>query len=177
MSDNFRFAAKALVFDSEGNRIGEMPISQAKHLAQEQQLDLIEVDRQGDTSVCRIMDHGKWKYEQKKKIKKNATHHYPMKEVKMGLRIDDHDRDIKIRRISKFLEKGHDVRVVIEMRGREKGNPQAAQLKLGSILSNFEQYRADLQKRTGSNFSAIVHPQKEKDSNASDKVKEAIANT
>jgi len=163
MSNNFRFAEKTLVFDSEGNKIGEMPIVQAQQIAQEQQLDLVEITRQGDTSVCRIVDEGKWKYDQKKKLKKNAIRHYSMKEVKIGIRIDDHDRDIKIQRMFKFLRKGHDVRIVVEMHGREKSNPEVARLKLMDILSSFKQYRNDLPKKTGSSISTIIHSQKKKD--------------
>lgn len=158
MLDNHRFSPEALVLDSEGNKIGHMKIGQAKSLAREQGLDLVEIDRQGNLSVVRIMDKGKWLYEQKKNAKKQVQHSAPQKEMKFRMRIDPHDLTIKCNKIQKFLEKGSDVHIVIEMRGRERANPSFAEEFMNKIIGRFPDSKVDKIKKTRSNVSTILHP-------------------
>ena len=84
-------------------------------------LDLVEVSPNAEPPVCRIMDFGKWLYEQKRKMKQNQKkqHSVTLKEIRFRPKIDDHDRDIKVNHASKFLEKGHKVQFTILFRGRE----------------------------------------------------------
>jgi translation initiation factor IF-3 len=90
-------------------------------MAREAGLDLVEVSPNVDPPVCRIMDYGKWLYQQKRKQKLNQKkqHSVTMKEIRLRPKIDDHDRDIKITHAVKFLEKGHKVQFTILFRGRE----------------------------------------------------------
>jgi len=90
-------------------------------MAREAGLDLVEVSPTAEPPVCRIMDHGKWLYEQKRKAKLNQKkqHSVTLKEIRLRPKIDDHDREIKIGHAIKFLEKGHKVQFTILFRGRE----------------------------------------------------------
>lgn len=145
-------SSEVLVLDSEGNSLGRMKLFAAHNLAQEQGLDVVAFSK-GD--VVKIMDKGKWLYEQKKQNKK--VHQPPQKEMQFSTRIDPHDLTIKLDKIQRFLEKGSDVRVVIEMRGREKANPFVASEMMDSIILKFEAFKHDAIKKTSSNVSTILH--------------------
>lgn len=131
------FGSRVMLIDEQGRNRGEMVPSEAIRLADEAGLDLVEVNRQDDVSVCKIMDKGKWDYEKKKKAKKNThsnLHKKPLKEIKFRVNIDQHDQDTKINHVKKFLRKGHDVRLVVELRGREKRTPEMAQNKMNTLI-------------------------------------------
>jgi len=91
--------------------------------AREAGLDLVEVSPTADPPVCRIMDYGKWLYEQKRKAKlgqkKSQVHQAPLKEIRMRPETDKHDLDIKLNKARKFLEKGHKVQFTMMFRGRQ----------------------------------------------------------
>ncbi len=164
------FGPEVIVINTNGEFLGQMPTTKALELARQQDLDLIEVNKQKGISVCKIMDRGKWKYEQKKNKK---THTHSFKEMKFGMRIDTHDQDTKVGHIRRFLDKGLSVRVVVEMRGRERQHPEFANQKLDVILSGFEgKVRTEGLRRSNANISIIVHPSG-KDNNASGKAKES----
>jgi translation initiation factor IF-3 len=98
-----------------------MPLSQALSLAKEKDLDLVEVAPKAQPPVCRIMDFGKYKYQLAKKAheaKKKQTI-IQVKEIKVGLKIEDHDLNFKVKRMREFLQDGHKVKVVIMFKGRE----------------------------------------------------------
>jgi len=98
-----------------------VPIEEARRLAEEAGLDLVEVAPNADPPVCRIMDYGKYKYEQSKKAqeaKKRQTI-IQVKEIKMRPRTDVHDLNVKKKKIRKFLEAGNKVKVTVRFRGRE----------------------------------------------------------
>ena len=84
-------------------------------------LDLVEVAPNSEPPVCRIMDYGKYLYEQKRKTKlsQKKQHTVSLKEIRLRPKIDDHDRDIKVEHAAKFLEKGHKVQFTMLFRGRE----------------------------------------------------------
>ena len=96
---------------------------QALNKALEVGLDLVEVAPTGDPPVCRIMDYGKWQYEQKRKLreahKKNVHHTATLKEIRLRPETDKHDLDIKINHARQFLEKGHKVQFTVFFRGRQ----------------------------------------------------------
>jgi len=158
MQEKFDFAPIALVIDPEGNKIGQMSIGAAKQKAKEYGLDLIEVAKQDNMSVCKIMDIGKWQYEQKKKHKKHKVS--SQKEIKFRMRIDPHDQQIKINHIREFLEKDHDVKIIVEMKGREKKFPLAAKEKISEILSSVSDYKSEPVRGGESSVSVIIHSSK-----------------
>lgn len=98
-----------------------VPIEEAKNRAFEAGLDLVEVSPNAEPPVCRIMDYGKFLYQQKRKVKESQKkqHVVTLKEIRLRPKIDDHDREIKVNHASKFLEKGHKVQFTMQFRGRE----------------------------------------------------------
>lgn len=154
-----KLSREVIVLDEDGNLIGKMHFKEARDLASQKGLDLIEVNKQGETSVCKIMDQGKWLYEQKKKLKQKKATVHQLKEMKFGMRIEKHDEDTKVRHIKELLEKGHDIRIIIEMRGRERSHPDLAEVKLNGILTELQGLiRPESIRKTPANLSLVVHP-------------------
>jgi translation initiation factor IF-3 len=107
--------------DADGSQAGIVPIEEALRRSQEQGLDLVEVAPTAKPPVCRIMDFGKFLYQQKKKAhdskKKQKIIH--VKEVKFRPNIDEHDYDFKLKNALRFLEEGDKVKATVQFRGRE----------------------------------------------------------
>ena len=91
-------------------------------MAESAELDLVEVAPNGRPPVCRIMDYGKYQYEQSKKAKKRRQHSSQLKEIRMRVRISDHDYQFKMRHAEKFLAQRNKVRIAVEFRGRENAH-------------------------------------------------------
>lgn len=106
---------------SDGAQLGLFATDAALRMAREEALDLVEISPQAKPPVCKIMDYGKYKYNQQKKQHANKRHQtiIHVKEVKMGPNIDTHDLDFKKRHIKRFLEEKNKAKVVIQFRGRE----------------------------------------------------------
>ena len=112
---------KILVIDEEGTQLGVMDTQDALRKAKDKGLDLVEVAPNADPPVCRIMDYGRFKYQQQKRqqeAKKKQTV-IQIKEVKFRPKTDDHDYQTKLKHIRKFLEQGNKVKATIFFRGRE----------------------------------------------------------
>lgn len=120
VNDQIR-AREVRVVDPEGEQIGVMSIRDAQDLAYDKGLDLVEVAPQAKPPVCRVMDYGKYKYEQSKKAKeaKKNQNIVSIKEVQLGLKIEDHDFFVKVKRARDFLENKDKVKVRVKFRGRE----------------------------------------------------------
>lgn len=103
----------------DGKPLGVMPSRQALSLAQEKGVDLIEIDPKSSPPVCKLMDFGKFKYEQKKKEQSEKVKKVDTKELKLRPRTDDHDVNVKIRQAREFLEDGDKVRFTVMFKGRE----------------------------------------------------------
>jgi translation initiation factor IF-3 len=158
-SNSSMFSSREIiVLDADGKLIGRMNFNAARDLANREGLDLIEINKQGDTSVYKIMDHGKWLYEQKKKLKDNKPQARQLKEMKFGMRIERHDEETKIRHIKEFLEKDFDVRIIVEMHGRERSHPGLADEKLNSILTELDGLmRAEVVRKSPTNVAVLIH--------------------
>ena len=108
------------VIDGEGNQLGIITNQHAQTLAVEQGLDLVEVSTNTDPPVCRLMDYGKFKYQQSKKQQKRITvHRVQTKEIKLRPFTGEHDLEVKVRHMLEFLDRGHKVKVNVVFRGRE----------------------------------------------------------
>jgi translation initiation factor IF-3 len=109
------------VIGADGNQLGVMQTYEALRIAREQGLDLVEVSPTSRPPVCRIMDFGKYKYEQSKKTKqsKKKQHTFQIKEVKFRPKTEEHDYQFKKRHAEEFLEKHYKVKVTLMFRGRE----------------------------------------------------------
>lgn len=109
------------LIDENNNQVGVIDVKEAQLRAHDAGLDLVEVSPNAEPPVCRIMDYGKYLYQQKRKTKlsQKKQHTVTLKEIRLRPKIDDHDRDIKIDHAAKFLEKGHKVQFTMLFRGRE----------------------------------------------------------
>lgn len=125
INDRIR-AREVRLISSEGEQIGVVPISQALRTAEEKELDLVEVAPQAKPPVCKIMDYGKYKYEQAKQAKKAKKNQNVMnvKEVQLGVKIEDHDFNVKLKMARRFLNDKDKVKVRIKFRGREMMHQQ-----------------------------------------------------
>jgi translation initiation factor IF-3 len=112
-------AREVRVIGSGGEQLGVMAPEEAVRRAEEEGLDLVEVAPNSAPPVCRIMDYGRYKYEQKKKSGKGKGHAATLKEVKLRPRTDEHDLGFKVRNAKRFLIEGDKVKVTIMFRGRE----------------------------------------------------------
>jgi translation initiation factor IF-3 len=124
------------LIDEDGEVQGVVPTDQALKRAQEAGLDLVEIAPNVRPPVCRILDYGKWKYEQQKKSDKQRAQqrHTGLKEVKIKTtKIDPHDLGIKTERARKFLEEGYKVQVTLQYRGREMAHQDIGQDLLNGV--------------------------------------------
>jgi len=114
-------ASEVRVIDPDGKQVGVMPLEEALKMAEDYRLDLVEVAPNANPPVCRIMDYGKYKYQQSKKsqeARKKQTY-IQVKEVKMRPKTDEHDLQFKIRHIKRFLSQKNKAKVTVVFRGRE----------------------------------------------------------
>lgn len=109
------------VIDFEGKQLGILPIAEALAEAGRVGMDLVEVAPNSSPPVCRIMDYGKFRYQQSKKMQvaRKSAATVQIKEMRLRPKIDEHDREIKIRKVKEFLEDGDKVKISMLFRGRE----------------------------------------------------------
>ena len=112
---------QVLLIDHEGTRVGIIPTEQALRMAQDADLDLVEVNSKARPPVCRIMDYGRYKYEQSKKAheSRQKQHRSKLKTVRLRPKTDPHMLDIRVAKAREFLERGDKVQLMILFRGRE----------------------------------------------------------
>lgn len=114
-------AREVRVIDDQGNQLGVMDPRDAVRIAQERELDLVEVSPQARPPVCKMMDFGKWKYETSKKTRESRAKKktFELREVKMRPKIDEHDYQVKANMVKRLLKEGDKVKVTMRFRGRE----------------------------------------------------------
>ncbi len=122
------------VIGSDGEQLGVMTPEDALAIAREGGLDLVEVAANSRPPVCRIMDYGKFKYEQKKKSASNKSHSATLKEVKLRPGTDQHDLNFKLNNARKFLMEGDKVKVTVMFRGREMVHTYRGREQLDTVL-------------------------------------------
>ncbi|WP_235879650.1 translation initiation factor IF-3 [Polyangium aurulentum] len=129
------------VIGEDGEMLGVMPTHEALRRAQERGLDLVEVNPKADPPVCKILDFGKYKYDEKKKAReaKRKQSVVEIKEIKLRPKTDDHDLQFKTRAALRFLEAGHKVKFTVRFRGREITHPEKAQEQLDWITQQCEE--------------------------------------
>lgn len=127
---------EVLVIGPDGGKLGVLQTHEALRMALEQGLDLVEINPKADPPVCKILDFGKYKYEEKKKAAQARRNQavVEVKEVKLRPKTDDHDIDFKTRAARRFLESGHKVKFTVRFRGREITHPEKAHEQLDIIL-------------------------------------------
>jgi translation initiation factor IF-3 len=125
--------AEVRVIGSDGSQLGVMSPETAIERAVEEGLDLVEVAPGSRPPVCRIMDYGRYKYEQKKKSGKGKGHAASLKEIKLRPRTDDHDLDFKLKNARRFLMDGDKVKVTVMYRGREMVHREIGRRQLDRV--------------------------------------------
>jgi len=121
------------VIGSDGSQLGVMSPEVALERAVEEGLDLVEVAPTSRPPVCRIMDYGRYKYEQKKKSGKGRGHAASLKEIKLRPRTDDHDLEFKLKNARRFLMDGDKVKVTVMYRGREMVHREIGRQQLDRV--------------------------------------------
>jgi translation initiation factor IF-3 len=143
MNDRIRVREVRLI-DAEGRQVGIVPTDEAKRLAQEAGKDLVEVAPDARPPVCKIMDYGKFKYEQRKKTTHSGkkVHHAKLKEVRLRPKTEQHDYEVKLRHAKEFLANGDKVQLCLMFRGREMVHKDRGE----KLLQRFITDLADLAK-------------------------------
>jgi translation initiation factor IF-3 len=149
------------VIGAHGEQLGVMPLYEALKLIEAQEMDLVEVAAEAQPPVCRIMDYGKFRYEQKKKTHGPKKHTLvEVKEVKMGSRTDPHDVEHKVRNIRQFIERGQRVKVSVFFRGREITHPELGRQMLRGVVDQIQDIaKVDIEPRLeGRNMAMLLTP-------------------
>ena len=126
----------------DGEQKGIMPIKEAMRLAQEAELDLVKIAPTAKPPVCRIMDYGKYKFDQAKKEKeaRKKQKTVDVKELRLSPSIDTHDVQVKVKKANEFLKDGDKVKVSIRFRGREIGHSKAGMAILEDFAKQTEEF-------------------------------------
>ncbi len=129
------------LIDDDGEQHGIIPTTQAMELAQERGLDLVEIAPQAKPPVCKLLDYGKFKFEQDKKDRESRKKQkqVKLKEVRMQPKIEEHDLQFKTNHIRGFLEDGYKVKVTIRFRGREMAHTELGRVVLDKIIDMLEE--------------------------------------
>src|SRR6185312_3692010 len=143
-------------------QLGTKPLPEALQIARDAGLDLVEVAANADPPVCRIMDFGKWKYEQdqrRKESRKRATN-VVIKEMKFRPKIDGHDFETKMKHVERFLGEGSKVKLTIMFRGREMAHPEIGRRILERVAEQVGELAIieSAPKQDGRNMTMVLNP-------------------
>ena len=158
-------SAEVRLIDQEGKQVGVVPLQQAQDLAREKDLDLVEISPTANPPVCKIMDYGKYVFQQKKKQSeaKKKQKVIVVKEVQFRPRIDEHDFDFKKNNIVRFLQHGDKVKAIIRFRGREMTHMELGRAVLDRLLVEVKEHgesenaNPDVQ---GNRMTIVIAPNK-----------------
>ena len=157
-------AQEVRLVGADGEMLGVVPLEQALETAEESGLDLVEVSPNAEPPVCKVLDYGKYKYEdQKRKAearKKQKT--IDVKEIKMRPGIDTHDYDVKMRAMHRFLDEGDKVKVTLRFRGREMAHQDLGRKVLDRVRDDIEEMGKveQMPKMEGRQMIMVVAPVK-----------------
>ena len=158
-------AAEVRLIDAEGKQVGVVPLPQAQELAREKDLDLVEISPTANPPVCKIMDYGKYVFQQKKKQSeaKKKQKIIVVKEIQFRPRIDEHDFEFKKNNIIRFLQHGDKVKASIRFRGREMSHMELGKAVLDRLLMDIKDFgvpetaNPDVQ---GNRMTIVIAPNK-----------------
>jgi translation initiation factor IF-3 len=169
-------APELRVIDAEGKQLGILPRAEALRLAQDQELDLVEISADAKPPVAKIIDWGKFNYQRTKQQQKNkrSAKALDVKQMRLGLKIGEHDLQTKLGKVEKFLAVGHKVKITVFFRGRELAHKDIGFKLADSIIARMkgdedeERIIVDQQPQlAGKQLSFVIR------SNANAKVKES----
>ncbi len=163
INERIRFP-QVRVVDSTGEQLGIMTPRDAMVIADEKNLDLVLVSDKADPPVCRIMDYGKYKFEQEKKAReaRKKQHTADVKEVKMRYKIEEHDYQVRVNHAERFIKSGDKVKATITFRGREIQHAHLAEALLSRMANDLKEISEVQQypKREGRNMIMFLSPKK-----------------
>jgi translation initiation factor IF-3 len=137
VNDRIR-APKVRVVGPDGQQLGVLSIRDALIKAQSLGLDLVEIAAQAEPPVCKIIDYGKFKYEQSKLKKQKSKSATRMKEIKLRVGTGQHDYNIKMGRMEGFLDTGHKVRVIVQFKGRENAHKDLGFVVMQRVIEDLK---------------------------------------
>lgn len=169
-------ATEVRVIDVEGTNFGVLPIADALALAQERGVDLIEISPMAKPPICKLMDYGKFQYEQKKKAQKAkaGAKTTETKSIQIKVGTGDHDLELKAKNASAWLKEGHRIKVELYLRGRSKGmEDKFLRERLDRVLHFItEHYKiAEPHKRSPKGLTVVI----ERDKGSKDKVEKPVS--
>jgi len=154
-----------VISGADGENRGVVPLAQAQEIANQASLDLVEVAADARPPVCRIMDYGKWRYEQEQKAKQARKHQQQInvREIKLRPKIADHDYMTKKGHVERFLKQGDKVKVTIMFRGREQAHPERGRNLLQRLFEDLDGLGVIEQNplQEGRNMHMLLAPSKE----------------
>jgi translation initiation factor IF-3 len=155
---------KIRAIDTDGSQLGIMSPEDALRIAETKELDLVLVSDKADPPVCRIMNYGKYKFEQEKKAREDRKkqHTADVKEVKMRYKIEEHDYQVRVSQAERFIKSGDKVKATVTFRGREIQHSDLAEDLLKRMATDLEGI-AEVQqypKREGRNMMMLLSPKK-----------------
>lgn len=161
INERIRFPA-IRVIDIDGSQLGIITPNEAMQIAEERGVDLVLVSDAADPPVCRVMDYGKYKFEQEKRAReaKKKQHTADVKEVKMRYKIEEHDYNVRVKNAERFLKSGDKVKATITFRGREIQHADLAQDLLERMAKDLEEFGEVQQapKKEGRNMMMLIAP-------------------
>ena len=163
INDRIR-AREVLLIGANGEQLGVKPLPEALATAREEELDLVEVAPNANPPVCRIMNYGRYKYEQeqrRKESRKKATN-VVVKEMKFRPKIDEHDYETKMKHVERFLAEGSKVKLTIMFRGREVFHPELGLRILERVADQVSEIAAveSAPRQDGRNMTMVLNPTK-----------------
>lgn len=160
-------APQIRVVDEAGEQLGIMSPEDALRDAEAKGLDLVEVAPNAQPPVCRMIDYGKYRYQQSKRQKEAKKHQHVIivKEIKYRPKISEHDFDFKTNHVKEFLQAGNKVKLTIMFRGREMAHPEFGRELLGRVIEDVKEYVQDqpdmkYARLEGRNMSVVLSPAK-----------------
>ena len=161
INDRIR-ARQVRLIGADGSQLGVKPLPEALNIARESGLDLVEVAANADPPVCKIMDYGKYKYEQdqRRKESRRKASNVVIKEMKFRPKIDEHDYDTKMKHVERFLEEGSKVKLTIMFRGREMAHPELGRRILERVAERVAEIAIveSAPKQDGRNMVMVLNP-------------------
>ena len=162
---NERIRAKSVrLVGADGEQIGVMSAEEALEIAREQGYDLVEVAPKASPPVCRVMDYGKYKYEQSKRAKEAKKHQHiiHVKEMKFRPKTEDHDYQFKLKHVRKFLTEGNKAKMTVRFRGREMAHIDLGRRILEKLVKDTDDIASVEQqpKLEGRNMTLILGPKR-----------------
>lgn len=158
-------ASRVQVITEEGENLGILSLTEAITQAEEAGMDIVEMGEKDGIVITKMMDYGKYLFREQKKLAVNKVNskQAEVKTIKLTYRMWEHDRDIRLNQVRKFVEDGHPIKVVLQLRGRENHFAELASGKVKEFIAFLQDiYKTDEApiSKTGNTFSVLLYPKK-----------------